>query len=214
MAARPTPHHTTSRVVAQTLEAYDREARLFLARWGKPRYNRPALLAEWLTLLPQRAVLVDLGCGGGQDTRYLKAAGHRVIGLDRTLPLLQFGKKRAPSAPVVLADLRSLPIRTGSLDGVWAAASLMHLPKHSTRKVLAELRGLMRPGGLLAATITHGTSCRILKHGWIPGRYFARWRNSELAGALRRAGWGIVALRVVTNQERKGRWINAIASPV
>ena len=211
MAVHPTPHHTTSRVVAQTLEAYDREARLFLTRWGKPRYNRSALLVEWLPLLPQRAILLDLGCGGGQDTRYLKAVGHRVMGLDRTMPLLRFGKKRFPFVPLILADMRVLPFRTCSLDGIWAAASLMHLPKASAIDVLVQLWRCVRPGGVLAATVTYGTRSQILERGWIPGRYFARWRKSELARALRRAGWEIVTLRVVTNQERKGRWLNLLA---
>lgn len=208
---RPAPHHTTSRVVAQTLETYDRYARLFLARWGKPRYTRPALLVEWLTLLPKRAVLLDLGCGGGQDTRYLKAVGHRVIGLDRTLPLLRFGKKRSPFVPLILADMRSLPLRTASLDGIWAAASLVHLPKAAAVQALMELHRLVGPGGVLAATVTYGTRSRILERGWIPGRYFARWRKSELASALRSAGWEVLMLRVVINQERRGRWLNLLA---
>ncbi|HSA61912.1 MAG TPA: hypothetical protein VLE03_06700 [Nitrospiraceae bacterium] len=63
MAVRTPAHHTTSHAVAQTLEIYDRDARLFLTRWGKPRYKRPALLVEWRTLLPARAVLLDPGCG-------------------------------------------------------------------------------------------------------------------------------------------------------
>ena len=137
MAVRPTHHHTTRRVVEQTLGIYDRDARLFLARWGKPRYKRPALLAEWLKLLPARALLLDLGCGGGQDARYLRTIGYKVVGLDRTLPLLQFAKRRVPSLPLLLADMRRLPIRTGSLDGIWAAASLVHLPKATARDVLA-----------------------------------------------------------------------------
>jgi SAM-dependent methyltransferase len=211
MAVRTTTHHTTSRVVAQTLETYDRDARLFLTRWGKPRYKRPALLVEWLTLLPKRAVLLDLGCGGGQDTRYLKAAGYRVIGLDRTLPLLRFGKKRSPFVPFILADIRSLPLRTASLDGIWAAASLMHLPKAAAVQVLMELYGRVGSGGVLAATVTYGTRSRILERGWIPGRYFARWRKSELASALRSAGWETLTLRVASNQERKGRWLNLLA---
>jgi SAM-dependent methyltransferase len=211
MAVRTTTHHTTSRVVAQTLETYDRDARLFLTRWGKPRYKRPALLVEWLTLLPKRAVLLDLGCGGGQDTHYLKAAGYRVIGLDRTLPLLRFRKKRSPFVPLILADMRSLPLRTASLDGIWAAASLMHLPKAAAVQVLMELHGRVGSGGVLAATVTYGTRSRILERGWIPGRYFARWRKSELASALRSAGWEILTLRVVSNQERKGRWLNLLA---
>ena len=210
MAVRPTLHHTISRVVAQTLAIYHREARRFLTRWGMPHYKRPLLLGEWLTLLPKRAVVLDLGCGGGQDSRYLKAMGYRVMGVDRTLPLLQFAKQRGPSVPLILADMRVIPVRAGSLDGIWAAASLMHLPKAAAMDVLVQLRRRLRPRGVLAASMTYGTRSRILQRGWMPGRYFARWRKSELASALRRAGWEIVALRVVNNQERKGRWINVI----
>jgi hypothetical protein len=47
----------------------------------------------------------------------------------------------------------------------------------------------------------------------MPGRYFARWTKPEFRRALRRAGWNIVVLRVVSNQERKGRWINMIIRP-
>lgn len=211
MAVRTTPHHTTSRAVAQTHETYERDARLFLTRWGMPRYKRPALLAEWLTLLPKRAVLLDLGCGGGQDSRYLKALGHRVIGLDRTMALLRFGKKRSPFVPLILADMCALPLRAASLDCIWAAASLMHLPKVAAVQVLIELHRRVRSGGVLAATVTYGSRSRILERGWIPGRYFARWGKSELASALRSAGWEIVMLRVVSNQERKGRWLNLLA---
>lgn len=50
-------------MVAQTLEIYDRDARLFLTRRGKPRYKRPALLTERLMLLPARAAHLDPGCG-------------------------------------------------------------------------------------------------------------------------------------------------------
>lgn len=45
----------------------------------------------------------------------------------------------------------------------------------------------------------------------MPGRYFARWKKAELAHAFRRAGWDLLSLRVVVNQERKGRWINVMA---
>jgi SAM-dependent methyltransferase len=208
-----TPHHTTSRVVAQTLETYDRDARIFLARWGKPRYRQPALLAECLRLMPARSVVLDLGCGGGQDARHLGTVGHRVIGLDRARPLLQFAKQRTPSLPFILADIRALPIVAGSLDGIWAAASLVHLPKAAATEVLSKLRHCLRPGGVLAGTVTYGTKSRILKRGWMPGRYFARWTKPEFRRALRGAGWDIIALRVVSNQERKGRWINMILRP-
>jgi len=211
MTDRPTTHHTTSHVVAQTLETYERDARLFLTRWGRRKYKRPPLLAEWVTLLPDQAVLLDLGCGGGQDARYLHRVGHRVLALDRTTALLRFAKARAPSVPFILADMRSIPVRTGTLDGIWAAASLIHLPKRNVAGLLATLRRLLKPAGLLAATLTHGTNSRVTRTGWMPGRFFARWKKEELTQALRRTGWKVLSIRVVSNQERKGRWINVIA---
>lgn len=211
MADRSPKHHTTSHDIAQTLLAYEKDAEIFLKQWGRKRYKKPPLLTEWLTLLPQHAVVLDLGCGAGQDSRYLAARDYRVIGLDRTMPLLQSAKRQTQSVPFLLADMRSLPIRSGSVDGIWAAASLIHLPKRNVTSVFAALRCLVKPEGLFAATFTYGSNSHLNRTGWMPGRYFARWRKDELAQALRRAGWKVLSLCVVNNQERKGRWINMIA---
>jgi hypothetical protein len=113
--------------------------------------------------------------------------------------------------PFILADMQSLPVRTGSLDGIWAAASLIHLPKRNVAGLLAMLHHLLKPAGLLAATLTYGSNSRVTRTGWMPGRFFARWKKEELAQALRRTGWKVLSIRLVSNQERKGRWINVIA---
>lgn len=211
MPDRSTPHHSTTNAVTQTLLTYEKDAETFLRQWGRKKYRRPPLLKEWVALLPKRAVVLDLGCGAGQDTRYLATLGHRVVGLDRTMPLLRFARQRSALVPFVLADMRTLPIRAGALDGIWAAAALMHVPKSVARSVLSELRARVQPNGLLAATVTHGVNSRIKTEGWMPGRYFARWKKDELARAFARAGWQVLSLRVVSNRERKGRWINVIA---
>lgn len=211
MANRSTTHHTTTNAVTQTLLTYEQDAEIFLQQWGRKKYKQPPLLKEWVKCLPQGAGVLDLGCGAGQDARYLATLGYRVIGLDRTMPLLRFAKRRAQAVPLVMADMRVLPIRLGSLDGVWAAASLMHVPKPVARQVLADLRERVQPNGLLAATVTHGWNSRIKTGGWMPGRYFARWKKEELARAFARAGWQILSLHMVCNRERKGRWINVMA---
>ena len=92
-----------------------------------------------------------------------------------------------------------------------APASLIHLPKPDARRILIDLYRLVRPGGLFAATVTHGVKSRLVTDGWLPGRYFSRWRKDELARAVRRAGWNILELKVITNRERKGRWLNLLA---
>lgn len=204
-------HDNTTQLVLQTIDAYERSAKDCLARWNKRRHRRSPLLVEWLRSLPDDARLLDLGCGGGKDAGDLDARGYRVVGLDRTSALLLAGRRRYPFLPLIRADLRHLPCRAESFDGLWAAASLMHLPKTETRRILADLCKLVRPGGLFAATVTHGMASRLVTDGWVPGRYFARWKKDELARAVRRAGWTILELKVATNRERKGRWLNLLA---
>jgi SAM-dependent methyltransferase len=211
MAPLRSVHDNTTQLVLQTIDAYERSAKKCMARWDKRRHCRPPLLVEWLQYLPAGASLLDLGCGGGQDAGDLDRRGYHVVGVDRTSALLSAGRRRYPSLPLVRADLRDLPFQAMSFDGLWAAASLMHFPKPDARRILADLYKLVRPGGLFAATVTYGVTSRLVTDGWVPGRYFARWRKDELARAVRRAGWTILELNVVTNRERKGRWVNLLA---
>ena len=168
-------------------------------------------MADALQHVPRKGRLLDLGCGAGQDTRALQDAGYRVVGLDLSLPLLLYARDRSPRAGLIQADIRNLPHAAGSFDGIWAAASLIHLPKFSLRVSLQCLAGLVTPGGILAATFIHGRGSGIVHSDWIPDRFISRWRKQELAAVLGRNGWQIISLKTVSGQEREGRWLNLIA---
>src|SRR4029079_19838055 len=90
---------------------------------------RAPCFADGLGCLPANARLLDLGCGGGQDAGNLGRRGYRVVGVDRTKALLSAGRRRYRTLPRVHADLRDLPFHLKSFDAIWAAASLIHLPK-------------------------------------------------------------------------------------
>lgn len=178
--------------------------------WGRGPYRRPLLLADLLQGVPRKAYLLDLGCGIGQDAREIRRAGFRVVGLDVNRSLLSYARRRSPRLTLVQADIRHLPYVSGTFDGVWAAASLIHLPKVSVHASFRCLATLTKPGGLLAATLIHGRRSGMLPNGWIPDRFISRWHKQELATALGRAGWQIIELKIVFNQERKGRWLNLL----
>lgn len=213
----------SAEVVARTTAAYARQAGTFLRRWGGRATRCPALLRELLTVAGPCAALLDLGCGAGQDARLLFArrprtigprVGHvvgHVVGLDRTWPLLAHARRHSRRIPLVQGDMRRLPFKPGAFDTVWAAASLIHLPKPEAARLLRTLRACVPADGLLAATVAQGRCAGFLRTGWIPGRYFARWRKTELQRTVRRSGWEVVSLVAVTGRERKGRWLNLIA---
>jgi SAM-dependent methyltransferase len=211
MTTKRERHHTASQIVAPTIRIYEEGAATFLKRWISRHKRPPALLIESLARLPTPSAILDLGCGGGQDARFLLAKGFRVVGMDLTTAFLRTAQNTAPSVPLVRADMRDLPFEDESFDAVWAAACLMHVPKPDAAHVLKRLSHIVRPGGLLAATVTYGTRSCVLTDGWMPGRYFARWQKAELARVVEQSDWKIDSLRVVSNQERKGRWLNLIA---
>ncbi len=205
---------STRDAVARTRRAYHAHLDDFLQVWGRRPYRWPPLLIEALGHLPKRARLLDLGCGAGQDTRALRRAGFRVVGLDVSEPLLDYARRRSPRLSLVQADIRHLPYVPRIFDGIWAGASLIHLPKCAVQASLQGLAHLTTPSGILAATFIHGRRSGPLQSGWIPDRFISRWHKKELALALGRTGWSLVELKTVSGHERKGRWLNLIARKV
>ena len=195
----------------RTAGAYAARAKTFVRHWGRRSDRQPRLLRDSLRTCRRDAAFLDLGSGAGQDIRSLRRKRYRVVGLDLTWPLLAYARRRSRRAPLVQGDMRSLPFRSEVFDGIWAAASLIHLPKSAVRTTLRDLHGLVLPGGVLAATFVQGRSSGFLRAGWIPGRFFSRWRKAELESAVRQAGWAIISLKTVANRERKGRWLNLLA---
>lgn len=195
----------------QTIQAYASWSEVYLKEWHRRTYRIPLHLQIWIEHLPPRSQVLDLGCGPGQDSRYLRRRGFHVVGLDLTQPFLQVARKRSPKLPLVQADIEHFPFSPETFDGIWAAASLIHLPKTTLKKVLRQVRALIRPTGFLAATFLHGKGAGLLPGQWIPGRYMCKWLKPELQEVFQQARWHIISVQTVSNRERKGRWLNVIA---
>lgn len=97
--------------------------------------------------------VLDAGCGTGRALPPLRAAVGRsgtVIGADLTPAMLMAAVRagRDREAQLLLADVAALPLRAGSLDAVFGAGLIAHLPNPEVN--LRELARVVRPGGMLA----------------------------------------------------------------
>ncbi|GGW43592.1 methyltransferase [Streptomyces lucensis JCM 4490] len=97
--------------------------------------------------------VLDAGCGTGRALPPLRAAvgpTGTVLGADLTPAMLEAAVRagRHRDAALLLADVAALPLRPGSLDAVFAAGLIAHLPQPV--EGLRELARVVRPGGTLA----------------------------------------------------------------
>jgi 2-polyprenyl-3-methyl-5-hydroxy-6-metoxy-1,4-benzoquinol methylase len=140
-------------------------------------------------------VVVDVGCGTGRALPALRMAvgpSGAVIALDITPEMLGVARPAATlaAAALVLADARALPFPADSLDAIFAAGLVNHLP--DTEVGLRELARVTRPGGLLVLFHPSGRAALAARHG------HALSPDEPLAeGPLRRstavAGWAVTA---------------------
>jgi SAM-dependent methyltransferase len=151
---------------------------------GKPQDR--AMLEEFVGAAT--GPIVDLGCGPGQVGHFVRSRGRTVIGVDISAEMARLASGRLDGA--LVADLRRLPFAGGSLGGIVAFYSLIHLPRAELDQAFGEVHRVLRPGGrlLLSAHEGQGTieQQEFLGHA-VP--FVATLFNlDELVEATRRSG--------------------------
>ena len=167
---------------ARTLAHYDRSAEDFRAgtRDHDVSQNIAALLRHIEGEPP--FTILDLGCGPGRDLRAFAGLGHTAIGLEGAARFAAMARE-ATGCTVWQQDFLALDLPAGRFDGIFANASLFHVPSQALPRVLAELYAALVPGGVLFSSNPRGQN----QEGWRRGRYAAfhdleTWRR-YLTGA-------------------------------
>jgi len=176
------PGSGAERTASATLAYYEARAEEFRAgtRDHDVSQNIAALLRHIRALPPY--TILDFGCGPGRDLRALTQLGHTAIGLEGAPSFVAMARADTACA-VWQQDFLALDLPAGRFDGIFANASLFHVPSRHLPRVLRELYRALTPGGVLFASNPHGGN----EEGWNRGRYGvyhdeAAWRR-YLCGA-------------------------------
>lgn len=174
-----------------TRDAYNQIA----AVYDEANQNRTIIAAEmdkFVAALPPAARVLDLGCGPGFDTAHLRQRGLRAYGLDLAWEMLRLGQAKY-GVPLLQADLRHIPLH--KVDGVWACASLLHLPPEEMPAALREIGRVLTPGGILYLSLKQGHKpiWQEEAYGQKAPRFFVFWTAETLDPLLIAAGFSIFA---------------------
>jgi SAM-dependent methyltransferase len=167
-----------------TLEHYDSRAQDF---WEGTRdhdvaQNMSALL-DAIEAAPPFTIL-DLGCGPGRDLKAFANLGHVAIGLEGSARFAAMARAYS-GCEVWEQDFLKLDLPSARFDGVFANASLFHVPSRELPRVLRELHAALKPGGVLFSSNPRGGN----EEGWNRGRYGAyhdleAWRRYLIAAGF------------------------------
>lgn len=167
-----------------TLAHYDANAESF---WEGTRdhdvsQNYAALLGAIEGAPP--FTILDFGCGPGRDLAFWKAQGHEAVGLEGSPRFVAMARAHT-GCEVLAQDFLALDLPPERFHGVFANASLFHVPRAELPRVLRQLRATLRPRGVLFASNPRGND----EEGWNGARFgsfhtWESWRDEVTAAGF------------------------------
>jgi SAM-dependent methyltransferase len=165
--------------------------------------------------LPERADVLELGCGAGTYVRYLAGLGHSVVGVDYARPSLARAVEADPGRKgrYIAADGYDLPFHPGSFDLVVCIGVLQ--ASGGPERILDEIARIARPGGFVLIEALNGLELPSMARrlvdriGGRPPRLHA-YPPSRVRGWLEARGTGLVQLVKVFLPPREWPWLGRL----
>lgn len=182
---------------AEASEAYGRRSSEYIDLLGTIDATASRdrdLIGAWAAA--QTGPILDVGCGPGHWTDWLRERGCDVEGVDPTPEFLDHARKAFPDSRFRAAAAEDLGVGDSGLAGALAWYSLIHTPPERIHRAFAELARTVRPGGGLLVGFFEGPAVEPFDHAVTTG-YF--WPVDVLGGTIEDAGFTVVSSETRTD---------------
>ena len=178
---RAEPNGTTAAAMPLQINRayYDEHADHFHVRTEALPLN--AAYEPFLRELPSCAHILDAGCGPGRNAAAFMSHGNRVTAIDASPAMVQLARRRGINASVMTFQQMTF---NEEFDGIWASASVLHVPHAEISDVLNRFARALNPQGILYVSLKEGQSERIAEDG----RFFSYFTLNEFSDSLTRSG--------------------------
>jgi SAM-dependent methyltransferase len=167
--------------------------------------------------LKSGAHVLDVGCGSGVKSKYLAVHGLHVVGIDISDGLLAIARREVPEAEFRELSMMNLDSLSETFDGIFAQASLLHIPKKEAGGVVKKMADRLVPGGFLYIAVKESREDRpeeeIVKendYGYAYERFFSYFSIPELEHYLTDAGLEVVSKLRNPSPSGKTVWLQII----
>lgn len=164
-------------------------------------------LERFFELLPENAEVLDLGCGSGRDTVWLEEAGCYVTPMDGSTQMCElagiYTDKEVLNLTFEEMDFEEV------FDGIWACASLTHVPKSEIDRIMVKVEKALCPSGVLYMSFPEGEG---MEEAY--GRAFNKYTPETLHSMMRRHDSLEIIDIWLSDDVRPGndrQWVNVLA---
>ena len=188
-----------------TIEYYNNEADRFFESTVSVDFSK--IQEQFLKYVKPGGRILDLGCGSGRDSRAFLERGYEVVAVDGSRELAKIAGAYI-GQKVIVADFREFEPE-GTFDGIWACASLLHLPKGEIAAVMRQMAAHLAEGGCFYASFKYGEF-----QGERNGRHFTDMTEESFKVLLREAPGLIIEELFTSGDVRANResekWLNVL----
>lgn len=160
----------------ETIEYYNLHAADFAANTRGASMHEMA--DQFLEMIPAGGRVLDLGCGSGRDSLHFMNKGYQVSMVDGS-PAMCREAEKLTGLSACCSDFLSYQPEV-KFDGIWACASLLHLPHEKLPEMFRKLADMMNRQGILYASFKYG-----MFEGERSGRYFTDLTEEKLEDVLK-----------------------------
>ncbi len=165
------------------------------------------LYDRFLPRIDDQGKILDAGCGSGRDSKNFLNLGYKVTAFDANEALVKLASKHLGHA-VTQATFDSFNAEPCSFDGIWACASLLHVPSEDLPRTFSHLGELLKAQGVFYCSFKYGETEQVRN-----GRFFTDMNEQSLAETLNATKLKIEETWI-SSDARPGRetekWLNAI----
>jgi SAM-dependent methyltransferase len=188
-----------------TIKYYDENAKAFFENTKDA--DMKGVYELFLKYLPPKAKILDLGCGSGRDTKYFLKKGYDVFTVDGSIEMVKLSTQFTGRQTLHLTfDEINF---NEEFDGVWACASLLHIPRNKIDSIFKKIYLALKKGGIFYSSFKYGDKEEIRN-----GRFFNNYDEKSFNELLKNHPYFTILEMKVTYDVRKGRenekWLNVV----
>lgn len=191
--------------IDKTLKYYNENAQSFASGTVSVKFTE--VQDKFLEKLNSDAYILDFGCGAGRDTKYFLSRGYQVDAVDGSEQLCRIASKYT-GIKVRQMLFQELDEKE-KYDGIWACASILHLPKKQLREVLENMYAALKSEGWIYTSFKYGEF-----EGERNGRYFTDFTTDTFKDFIHDMHGLKIEEHWITGDVRPGRgeekWLNLL----